>query len=196
MRKLISIICAAVFAIAASAQVPQLKPEVFDLLNLDYPGLEKVKQLHNAGDHAGAAAKLLDYYKGRTGIVTPDIRDIKKVKINKEQQQWADDALQHVFFVHKGYQPSFSYGEDINWKYWPVKDNELRWQLHRHKWFAPMGRAYRVSGDEGDWGSVIVSVEVSDSGSAVDSRAGFPLPHPVRRIDRINSSTNAAECFL
>lgn len=148
MRKLISIICAAVFAIAASAQVPQLKPEVFDLLNLDYPGLEKVKQLHNAGDHAGAAAELLDYYKGRTGIVTPDIRDIKKVKINKEQQQWADDALQHVFFVHKGYQPSFSYGEDINWKYWPVKDNELRWQLHRHKWFAPMGRAYRVSGDE------------------------------------------------
>ena len=25
---------------------------------------------------------------------------------------------------------------------------ELRWQLHRHKWFTPMGKAYRVSGDE------------------------------------------------
>lgn len=33
-------------------------------------------------------------------------------------------------------------------EYWPVKDNELRWQLHRHKWFTPMGKAYRVSGDE------------------------------------------------
>lgn len=50
--------------------------------------------------------------------------------------------------VHKGYQPSYNYGEDINWQYWPVKDNELRWQLHRHKWFTPMGKAYRVSGDE------------------------------------------------
>ena len=39
-------------------------------------------------------------------------------------------------------------GKDINWQYWPVRDNELRWQLHRHKWFSPMGYAYRVSGDE------------------------------------------------
>ena len=35
------------------------------------------------------------------------------------------------FFVHKGYQPSYNYGKDINWQYWPVQDNELRWQLHR-----------------------------------------------------------------
>ena len=68
--------------------------------------------------------------------------------ISKEEQQWADDGLKHTFFVHKGYQPSYNYGEDINWQYWPVKDNELRWQLHRHKWFTPMGKAYRISGDE------------------------------------------------
>ena len=74
--------------------------------------------------------------------------DLKKITIGKEEQKWADDALQHTFFVHKGYQPSYNYGEDINWQYWPVKDNELRWQLHRHKWFTPMGKAYRVSGDE------------------------------------------------
>ena len=60
----------------------------------------------------------------------------------------ADDALEHTFFVHKGYQPSYNYGKDINWQYWPVQDNELRWQLHRHKWFTPMGKAYRISGDE------------------------------------------------
>ena len=43
---------------------------------------------------------------------------------------------------------SYNYGKDINWQYWPVQDNELRWQLHRHKWFTPMGKAYRISGDE------------------------------------------------
>ena len=148
MKRLFTILFAVLVALTASAQAPQLKPEVFDLLNLDHPGLEKVKALHSEGNDAEAAAELLSYFKGRKGVATREIRDISKVKITKEHQQWADDALKHIFFVHKGYQPSFSYGEDINWKYWPVKDNELRWQLHRHKWFVPMGRAYRVSGDE------------------------------------------------
>ena len=133
-------------AFALSAQ--ELKPEVFDLLNLDYKGLEQVKALHAQGDDAAAAAALLDYYRGRKDICTPEIRDPKKVKISKEDQKMADEALEHKFFSHKGYQPSYFYGEDIDWRYWPVQDNELRWQLHRHKWFTPMGKAYRVSGDE------------------------------------------------
>ena len=133
-------------AFAVSAE--ELKPEVFDLLNLEYKGLEQVKALHAQGDDAAAAAALLDYYRGRKDICTPEIRDPRKVKISKEDQKMADEALEHKFFSHKGYQPSFFYGEDIDWRYWPVQDNELRWQLHRHKWFTPMGKAYRVSGDE------------------------------------------------
>lgn len=129
-------------------QVAQLRPEVFDLIDLNRAGLEKVRSLHESGDDEGAAAALLEYYRGRKGICTPEIKDARKVKISKESQKWADDAMEHTFFVHKGYQPSFNYGEDINWRYWPVKDNELRWQLHRQKWFVPMGKAYRVSGDE------------------------------------------------
>ena len=148
MKRLLSIFSAIAIALTASAQSAEFKSEVFDLLNLGHQGLEKVKTLHSEGKDAEAASALLDYFKGRTGVCTPEIRDIKKVKVTKEQQKWADDALEHTFFVHKGYQPSFNYGEDINWKYWPIKDNELRWQLHRHKWFVPMGRAYRVSGDE------------------------------------------------
>ena len=126
----------------------ELRHEVFGMLDLDRPGLEKVKTAHESGDDSTAAVNLLEYYRGRKDICTPEISNVKKVKINKEQQKWADDALLHTFFVHKGYQPSFNYGEDIDWKYWPVQDNELRWQLHRHKWFTPMGYAYRVSGDE------------------------------------------------
>ncbi len=139
---------AAILFAAGNVNAQELRAEVFDLLNLDYPGLEQVKTLHSEGKDAEAAAALLDYYRHRTGICTPEIKDVTKVKISKEHQKWADDALQHTFFVHKGYQPSFNYGEDIDWRYWPVQDNELRWQLHRHKWFVPMGKAYRVSGDE------------------------------------------------
>lgn len=136
-------LCAGAFAFAQS-----LRSEVFDMLNLEQKGLENVKTLHEGGDDKAAAEALLDYYRHRKGIVTPEIKDPSKVKITSEQLKWADDALNHTFFVHKGYQPSFNYGEDIDWKYWPVKDNELRWQLHRHKWFTALGRAYRVGRDE------------------------------------------------
>lgn len=132
-------------AVVADAQ--QLRQEAFELINLDYPGLEKVKAACSRQKWETAAQELLNYYRSRTGITHPDI-DLKNLTISKEEQKWADDALEHTFFVHKGYQPSYNYGKDINWEYWPVKDNELRWQLHRHKWFTPMGKAYRISGDE------------------------------------------------
>ena len=132
-------------AVVADAQ--QLRQEAFELINLDYPGLEKVKAACSRQKWEAAAQELLNYYRSRTGITHPDI-DLKNLTISREEQKWADDALEHTFFVHKGYQPSYNYGKDINWEYWPVKDNELRWQLHRHKWFTPMGKAYRISGDE------------------------------------------------
>ena len=134
-------------SLSAGLLAQELRPEAFDLLDLDWPGLEQVKTLHAEGRDSAAAAALLEYYRGRD-IKTPEIQDINKVKISKKQQKWADEALEHTFYVHDGYQPSFNYGEDIDWQYWPVRDNELRWQLHRHKWFSPMGYAYRVSDDE------------------------------------------------
>lgn len=143
--KYIILLVVASFAGIVNGQ--ELKSDVFSLLNLDYPGLEKVKALHQSGKNEEAAKALLDYYRARTNVKSPDV-NLKNIKISKEEQKWADDGMEHTFFVHKGYQPSYNYGKDINWEYWPVKDNELRWQLHRHKWFTPMGKAYRVSGDE------------------------------------------------
>ena len=90
---------------------------------------------------------ILNYYRQRTGIVNPFL-DLKNITISPTQQKWAEDALQHTFFVHNGYQPSYNYGKDINWQYWPIRDNELRWQLHRHKWFTPMGKVYWLTKDE------------------------------------------------
>ena len=132
---------------ACSLQAQSINEEAFSLLNLNYPDLEKVKELYEQGKKEAAAQALLKYYRNRTGVVNPAI-DLNNITINKREQQWADEALEHTFYVHDGYQPAFNYGKDINWKYWPVKDNELRWQLHRHKWFTPMGKAYRISGDE------------------------------------------------
>ncbi|MCP9610974.1 heparinase II/III family protein [Coprobacter tertius] len=125
----------------------QIDKEAFELIDLNRKGLENVKAFYEEGKYQDAASALLTYYKSRQGIILPDI-NFNKLKISESEQKMADDALEHKLFAHKGYQPSFFYGKDIDWTYWPVKDNELRWQLHRQKWFIPMGKAYRISGDE------------------------------------------------
>ena len=124
-----------------------LDSSVFSLLNLDYRGLEEVKKLHETGKDTEACAALLSYYKNRISIINPDL-NLNRISISKEEQSWADDAMEHKFFSHEGFKPSLFYGKDIDWNYWPVKDNELRWQLHRLKWFIPMGKAFRLTGDE------------------------------------------------
>ena len=119
---------------------------VFSLLNLSSPELEKVDSAVKAGNEKLAAELLLDYYRNRTEVKCPYL-DVSADPISADEQKWADDALEHKFFVHAAY-PSYFYGEDIDWTFWPVKDNELRWQLHRTKWWIPLGKAYRDSGDE------------------------------------------------
>ena len=135
------------FALYINANSQTLNTRIFDIINLDYQGLEKVKEAHLRGDEKAAGEALLAYYRNRTSVILPDV-DMDKITITKEDQRIADEALEHKFFAHKGYQPSYFYGDDIDWTYWPVKDNELRWQLHRHKWFTPLGKAYRTTGDE------------------------------------------------
>lgn len=148
MNKTIQILVAVLLIWCVSpAFANEINGNVFNLLDLNRKGLEKVKKLHEKGKDQEAAQALLDYYHNRQGVKHPEV-NLEKVTINKTEQQWADESLEHKFFAHKGYQPSYFYGEDINWQYWPVKDNELRWQLHRQKWFIPLGKAYRVSGDE------------------------------------------------
>lgn len=137
------LLCAVTLFVSAQ----QLKQEAFGLLNLDYPGLEQVKIACANENWEQAASALLAYYRGRSTVKHPGL-DLQRITLSDEERKWADDALEHTFFVHKGYQPSYNYGKDINWQYWPVRDNELRWQLHRHKWFTPMGKAYRLTGDE------------------------------------------------
>lgn len=145
IKKIMVWVCLCLWVNWAQAQVIDRK--VFGLLDLEYPGMEKVKEACHAGDTARAAEELLAYYRSRTNVSVPDL-DLNRLSLSERERKWADDALEHTFYVHDGYQPAFNYGKDINWRYWPVKDNELRWQLHRHKWFTPMGKAYRLTGDE------------------------------------------------
>ncbi|WP_264551094.1 heparin-sulfate lyase HepC [Flavobacterium sp. N2038] len=136
----------------SNAQETAINKESFDAINLTYPGLEKVNQLYNATKYNEAAEALLTYYRNRKKIKNPDfnVGDEARFRgkdIGKANQEKADNALLHLFKPQKGY-GFFDYGKEINWDYWPVKDNEVRWQLHRVTWWPSMGMAYRSSGDE------------------------------------------------
>lgn len=124
-----------------------LNKDVFRLINLDYPGLAEVKNACTQGDTIKAAYALLDYYRNRTNVKQPEI-DMEHITVSDKERQMADEALSHILYAHEGYQPSFYYGKDIDWTYWPVQDNELRWHLHRHGWFVPMGKMYYTTHDE------------------------------------------------
>lgn len=135
-----------------NAQETPITKASFDNINLAYPGLEKVNKLFAEAKYDDAAKELLSYYRNRKNIKHPDfnVGDEARFKgkdIGKANQEKADNALLHKFQPHKGY-GFFDFGKDIDWDYWPIKDNEIRWQLHRVTWWQAMGMAYRVSGDE------------------------------------------------
>ncbi len=138
--------------ITGSAQERPISKESFGPLNLSYPGLERVNQLFIQGKYGDAANALLHYYRNRKNVKHADFNvgdeeQFKGKSIGKAQQEKADNALIHLFQPQKGY-GYYDYGKDINWQYWPVKDNEVRWQLHRVTWWQAMGLAYRGSKDE------------------------------------------------
>ncbi len=133
-----------------------IEPKLFEIINLDYPGLEKVKSFYEAGEHYYAVHALLEYYRTRTNVTNPGL-SLVNVTITDADQAKADYALEdyrfHVnnFFEDANALKPYSIKKDdkINWEYSPEgASDEYQKQLHRHQWFIPQGKAYRASGDE------------------------------------------------
>jgi heparan-sulfate lyase len=118
-------------------------------LDLNTPGLEKVKSLIN--DPLMAAGELLKYYRDRYIVKHPVDRHSKPVMLgkcaNEKDIKIADDALKHIFIGQSNYQPYFC-GNDIHWDTSPVPDNEWVWQLNRMYFWESMGLAYWHTNDE------------------------------------------------
>jgi heparan-sulfate lyase len=152
LQKLILAACLILSCSILHAQQAQIGEHDFERINLSYPGLDKVRQQVSSGHYDQAADLLLDYYRHRTNVRLTEYNIADRTKytgkpLSAVVQEKADKALLHQFQPHKGY-GYFDYGKDINWQLWPVKDNEVRWQLHRVTWWQPMGLAYWSTGDE------------------------------------------------
>lgn len=133
-----------------------INSKLFEVINLDYPGLEKAKALYEADKHYDAAKAVLEYYRMRTNVVNPNISLIN-VAATESDKLKADYALDNYRFFVKNYYEnadkempySLNNGGKINWAFVPKgADDEYQKQLHRHQWFVPQAKVYRTSKDE------------------------------------------------
>lgn len=145
---------------------PSLSPEegddssidasVFEVLNLDAPGLSKVKAAYEAGHLYEAAVEFRNYWRSRSDVFNPNV-DLITTTILSSQQRIADQALEHRFYINQNYYESvadnvytyFQFEKDgkIDWTFVPDKyasDQEFRYQIHRHNWVPNVAKAYRV----------------------------------------------------
>ncbi len=124
---------------------------VLSLLNLNYPGLVKVKAAAEAGQYELAQEELLHYFKAtRTDRPTePD------VSIRGKNHRWiADNALRHLFQGNGDAHPPVYRGTRIDWVGKAVVDgqviNDVEWyhQFHRLFWWPALAWTYTDTADE------------------------------------------------
>lgn len=117
---------------------PALPPDedtevtLFNILNLDYPGLGAVKSLHEAGDDNTALKELLAYYINRENIKNPNVTSASPSEVERGYADYAID--EYRFYVNDNYledknlkKPYSLQNSDktINWEFAPKgADNE------------------------------------------------------------------------
>ena len=133
--------------------------QLFEIFNLDYPGLETVKSEFSQQHYANAANALLAYFRTRTNVSNPEL-NLTNDFLYAEQQSIADQALEHRFAVKASnwYESvngsSYTYYDfddangKINWGFEAPGAGTEYYQKHWHAWFTYLGRAFNISRDE------------------------------------------------
>ena len=133
-----------------------INTKLFDVINLNYPGLEKAKKFYEEDFHYDAAKAILDYYRLRTNVVNPNVSLIN-VTATEDDKLKANYAMDNNrFFVNNYYEDaatkkpySLNKNGEIDWTFKPAgADDEYQKQLHRHQWFVPQAKVYRTTNDE------------------------------------------------
>lgn len=135
---------------------------LFEVLNMDYPGLEEVKTAYSQGQRVKAVELLMDYFRMRMDRVHPDVEVFPRV--SEKDLGYAKSAFKEnkyrflsIESVNEKEGVPYSYWNEeqkkIDWTFWPkdakgTRSNESRYQLHRHYWFSKQARAYRQTHDE------------------------------------------------
>ncbi|MCL6520670.1 MAG: heparinase II/III family protein [Armatimonadetes bacterium] len=122
--------------------------ELFESIDLERTGLERVKEAINLGNLELAKHELAEYMRNRKKPVwkiDPHSRPIHKSKPKNVNTTEADLNLQHNV-ISVGVRHRFN--GDINWNLNPIDYREWPWQLNRHHGWVELSRAYWDTGEE------------------------------------------------
>jgi hypothetical protein len=144
----------AAFDKAWAARLPEGDPRfgiirVLSLLNLDHPGLEKVKAAAAENRYPDAKRELLIHFRNSriAGDAAPR-------KLDETLRLHADDALQHRFRGNKDVFPPVYRGARIDWtgrafsEGKEIHDGEWYFQFQRLTWWPALAAAYATIGNE------------------------------------------------
>ena len=124
--------------------------DLFDALDLDYKGLEKVKADVERGDYEAAKHDFVIHLKTREKPVwNINWRDYDKAESRKADFDCTEaDKVASNLLVACGEYNQF--GDTIDWSVnaSALKYVEWTWQLSRHSYWTTLGRAYWATGDE------------------------------------------------
>ena len=142
-----------------------LDESVFEILNLDYPGLEKVKSYYESEDLFNAAKSMLEYWRTRP-VYNPDV-DVLSPSATASEQNIANQATaeggwrfkvavytESAAGVPAGEEQYWSFAGDngaIDWNMVPAgleSEKEFLSQKHRLQWMLPQAKAYGFTKDE------------------------------------------------
>ncbi|ODS81494.1 MAG: hypothetical protein ABS46_11315 [Cytophagaceae bacterium SCN 52-12] len=118
--------------------------QLFDVLDLEKPGLDKVKQALARKGKTEAQAELLKYYRTKYPAEKAAAKR-SPGEIQKALERAAD--LEKNTFQWGPY-PAASYGKDIDWASDPAKDIEWIAAVYRFYWASDLTAAYLHTRDE------------------------------------------------
>ena len=140
-----------------------INKRLFDVINLDAPGLENVKSLYEYGCIYEAVQELKSYYSNRTDVSVPLV-NLSSNRYTTTQKWIADQALKengYRFYIasNEAYREGTSDQGDIyfsfldkdggvNWELRPTSEDMFVQHLHRHPWIATQGLVYWGTKDE------------------------------------------------
>lgn len=125
---------------------PQTIKTMFEQFDLNYPGLEKVKEAHQRGDLITASTELLAYYKN--GNQVPELRREQPPMSNRTVAS-ADTILANVYIIQnvRGQIPLLPDGHR-DWYYkGPNNDREWVWLSNRHSQVGTLLNVYFETGN-------------------------------------------------
>ena len=124
--------------------------ELFEALNLDCPGLEKVKLAMSEEDILLAKQELAEYFRTRSNVkyfIDPKGALDPKQRDSEYDTRKADKICENTL---ESCGIDYKFGPEIDWSINPtkLKYSEWTWQLSRHFFWITLGQAYWATGNE------------------------------------------------